>query len=97
MIVVTPQAVSDIEQAFDYYAGIDQELSRRFVDDVDAVIERIVMFPKGSPRVEGFDELRRARMRQFPYGIFYTETQEGELILVRVLHSRRHRPDVLSG
>ena len=96
-IVLTPQAVSDIEEAFAYCARIDQELSARFVNGVDAAIERIAMFPQGSPPVDGFDELRRARMRQFPYGVFYQQTQAGELLVVRLLHSRRHHPDALDG
>lgn len=96
-IVLTPQAVTDIEEAVDYYLGIDPELSARFIDDVDAVIDRVMVFPKGSPPVEGFDDLRRARMRQFPYGLFYQQTQAGDLLLVRVLHSRRHHPDALEG
>lgn len=85
-IALTPQAVSDIEEAFDYYRAIDQELSERFVEGVDAALERIVMFPQGSPPVEGFDELRRARIRQFPFDLFY-QAQTGELLVVRVLHS----------
>lgn len=96
-IALTPQAVSDIEEAVDYYTGIGQELRARFIDDVDAAITRIVMFPQGSPPVAGFEELRRARLRRFPYGLFYQQTQSGDLLLVRVLHSRRHHPDALAG
>lgn len=94
-IALTPQAVGDVEEACDYYAGIDPGLSTRFVDDVDAAIERIVMFPRGAPAVDGFDMLRRARMRRFPYGIFYQHTAAGDLLVVRVLHSRRHHPGAL--
>lgn len=35
-IVLTQHAVSDIEEACHYHAGIDQELRARFADDVDA-------------------------------------------------------------
>lgn len=94
-IALTPQAVGDVEEACDYYAGIDSRLSTRFVDDVDAAIERIVMFPRRAPAVDGFDMLRRARMRRFPYGIFYQHTAAGDLLVVRVLHSRRHHPGAL--
>lgn len=94
-ILLTAQAVSDIEEASAYYGGMDEELSARFVDDVDATIARIVMFPRGSPPVDGFDNLRRARMRQFPYGLFDEEIQSGDVLVVRVLHSRRHRHDAL--
>ncbi|WP_272914460.1 type II toxin-antitoxin system RelE/ParE family toxin [Ornithinimicrobium cavernae] len=96
-IVLTPHAVGDVEEACDHYAGIDPKLSPRFADDVDAAIERIVMFPRGAPAVDGFDKLRRARMRRFPYGIFYQQTPTGDLLVVRVLHSRRHYPDALEG
>ena len=95
-IVLTRHAVGDVEKVCDYYAGIDPELSARFADDVDAAIERIVMFPRGAPAVEGFDELRRARMRRFPYGIFYQQTPADDLLIARVLHSRRHYPDALA-
>lgn len=96
-IILTPQAVSDIEGAVDYYAGLDGELGARFVDDLDATIARIAMFPRGSSPVDGFDELRRARMRRFPYGLFYEPTQAGDLLVVRILHSRRHPPDAPNG
>lgn len=96
-VVLTPQAVSDVEQAVNYYTEVDRELSARFLDEVDAAIERIEMFPKGSPPVDGFDELRRARMRHFPFGVFYEQTEAGDLLVVRVLHSRRHHLDALEG
>ena len=96
-IVLTPQAVTDIEKAVDYYRDIDHELRACFLDDIDAAIAQIMAFPKGSPPVEGFEDLRRTRMRQFPYGFFYQQTQISELLVVRVLHSRRHHPDALEG
>lgn len=95
--VLTPHSVRDVEDATDYYTGLDAQLGGRFVDDLDAAIERIVMFPKGAPPVEGFDELRRARMRHFPYGIFYQQTPAGDLLIVRLLHARRHAPSALDG
>lgn len=94
-VVLTPQAVSDVDKACAYYADIDSSLATRFVDDMDAAIARIAMFPSGAPPVEGFDALRRARMRRFPYGIFYQQTAPGDLLLVRVLHARRHHPAAL--
>lgn len=91
-VILTRHAVADVEEAFDDYAGIDPKLGTRFVEGVDAAIERIVMFPRGAPLVDGFDELRRARMSRFPYGVFYQQTPVGDLLVVRVLRSRRHPP-----
>lgn len=94
-VALTRQAARDVEEAYDFYAGIDLELSTRFTEDVDATIERMVMFPRGAPMVEGFDGLRRVRVRRFPYGNFYQQTPGGDLLVVRVLHSRRHLPGAL--
>ncbi|MEE6282481.1 type II toxin-antitoxin system RelE/ParE family toxin [Georgenia sunbinii] len=92
----TAHAVVDLERAHDYYAQIDPELGERFLADVDAAVERLEMFPAGAPPVEGFDEMRRARMRHLPYGVFYRcSDTETELLVIRVLHSRRHHPDIL--
>lgn len=92
-IRLTRHAASDLELAHDHYAGVEPELGKRFLDEVDTAIERITMFPAGAPPVEGFDEMRRARIRRFPYGIFYRQTDAGiELLIVRVLHTRHdHR------
>ena len=49
-IVLTPQAVTDIEKAVDYYRDIDHELSARFLDDIGATIARIMAFPQGVHR-----------------------------------------------
>lgn len=94
-VILTRHAVGDVEEVYDYYADIDPELGARFVEGVDATFERMLMFPRGAPPVEGFDELRRARMSRFPYGIFYQQTRGGDLLVVRVLHSRRHQTDAL--
>ena len=94
-VVLTQHAAKDAENAYDYYAAFDPELSARLAEDVDAAVERMVMFPRGAPVVEGFDGIRRARVRRFPYGIFYQQTPAGDLLVVRVLHSRRHAPRAL--
>lgn len=95
--VLTPQAVNDIEEALNYYTEAGPELSARFLDDIDVAIARIEMFPQGSPPVEGYDGLRRARTRHFLFGLFYEQTEGGDLLVVRMLHSRRHHPDALEG
>jgi len=94
-IRLTEHAVRDIEQAREHYAVISSELGDRFVAELEATVGRLEMFPNGAPPVEGFDGIRRARMRRFPYGIFYRYTAETELQLLRVLHSQRDHPDAL--
>ncbi|MHA7127619.1 hypothetical protein ACRTEC_14710 [Janibacter indicus] len=40
--------------------------------------------------------LRRARMRQFPYGVFYRPGTD-DLVTVRVLHTRQDQGPTLPG
>ncbi|MEV4901010.1 type II toxin-antitoxin system RelE/ParE family toxin [Citricoccus sp. NPDC055426] len=94
-VILTPEAVRDLEEVTDHCADIDPDLGERFLAAVDAAVERLQLFPRGAPPVEGFDALRRARMRHFPYGLFYQPTATGDLLVVRVLHSRRDRQDAL--
>ncbi len=87
-IVLGRHAVDDLRRARDHYSAIDPALSDDFANAFDAVVERIGMFPHGAPPVDGFPAVRRARMRRFPYGVFYRDTDE-TVIVVRVLHNAR--------
>lgn len=88
-ISFTETAVDDLEQAQDRYASIEPGLADDFLDSLDRLISRLEMFPHGAPPVEGFPAMRRARMRQFPYGVFYQFSVVGDITIIRVLHSRR--------
>lgn len=94
-VILAPEAVRDLEEATDHYADSDPDLGERFITAVDAAMDRLLMFPLGAPPVEGFGPLRRARMRHFPYGVFYQPTADDDLLVVRVLHARRHQEKAL--
>lgn len=87
-VVLGEHAVDDLRRASDHYSAIDPALSDDFALAFDAVLERIRIFPRGAPPVDGIPGLRRARMRRFPYGVFYRGTDE-TVIVVRVLHNAR--------
>ena len=87
-IVLGEHAVDDLRRARDHYAAIDPALSDAFAHAFDAVVERIHVFPHGAPPVDGFPGVRRARMRRFPYGVFYRDADE-TVIVLRVLHNAR--------
>ena len=87
-VVLGEHAVDHLRRARDRYAAIDPALSGDFALGFDAVVERIRIFPHGAPPVDGLPGLRRARMRRFPYGVFYRDTDE-TMIVVRVLHNAR--------
>lgn len=87
-IVLSTHAVDDLREARDYYAAIDPSLGKALVAAFDTAVKRIRIFPHGASPVDGFPGLRRARMRRFPYGVFYRDTGE-PLVVVRVLHNAR--------
>ena len=89
---LTELAAGDLTEARDRYRSIDEDLERRFLDQLDRVMDRLVMFPNGAPPVDGFPGVRRARMRHFPYGIFY-RPDEIDVLVLRVVHTRRDAPD----
>lgn len=90
---LTELAVDDLAEAREHYRAIDEDLERRFLDHLDRVIDRLLAFPHGAPPVDGFAGVRRARMRQFPYGIF-SRLDEDDILVLRVLHARRDTADV---
>jgi plasmid stabilization system protein ParE len=85
----TTRAVEQLLETAAYYDGLADGLGEEFRLAVEAVIERISMFPDGSPPVEiGRPGTRRARVRRFPYGVFYLH-ESGAIQVLGVLHSRR--------
>lgn len=84
----TELAVADLLEAREHYREIDDQLELRFLDQVDQLVDRLLAFPNGATPVDGFPGIRRARMRQFSYGFFY-RLEAGEVVVLRVLHSRR--------
>ncbi|MCX7521753.1 type II toxin-antitoxin system RelE/ParE family toxin [Microbacterium sp. STN6] len=90
---LTGLAVSDLSEIRDHYRAIDDDIERRFLDQFDLVVERLLSFPRGAPSVEGFSGVRRARIRALPYGVFY-RLEGDDILILRVLHTRRAAPDL---
>ena len=81
-----PEAESELAEARIWYGlqrdGLDVELMQR----IDETLERISSAPRRFPCV--YRQLRRAIVRQFPFGIFYEVTND-EILVFAVFHSRR--------
>ena len=92
-VQLTGLAVSDLNEIRGYYRAIDDDIERRFLDQFDLVVERLLSFPRGAPPVNGFPDVRRARMRALPYGIFY-RLDGDDILILRVLHTRRDASDL---
>jgi toxin ParE1/3/4 len=67
-VALRPQAVADLEAARDWYGEAGAGLGDGFIEAVDEVFRRLVVFPRSAPRVDGTPGVRRAPVRRFPFG-----------------------------
>ena len=81
-----PEANSDLNQAVDYYEDCQSDLGREFLDEVEAVIKRILLHPTAWSRLSR--RTRRCLTNRFPYGIIY-QVQENHVRIIAVAHSHR--------
>jgi plasmid stabilization system protein ParE len=86
-LVVTSAAETDLASAYDWYEDQSPGLGAEFVRAVDAVFAAAQRTPASYPVVRG--RTRRALLRRFPYGVFFTATDD-EVVVLAVVHSRRH-------
>lgn len=86
-LLLRPAAVDDIRAARDHYA--DQRLDDRLAEDLDRLFALLEAFPRSAPRVEGWESVRRALLRRFPYAVFYRFTEPDRIDVLRVVDTAR--------
>lgn len=79
-------AESDIAEAATWYREQEPGLDRKFIEEVDACINRIRRGPDSYAKRRR--EYRAAMLRRFPYTVYY-RTVGTEIRIVAVLHHRR--------
>jgi len=85
-LFVRPEAWSEMADATHWYEGQEKGLGVRFLDHLDEAFERIQENPFLYQEVD--PEIRRARMRPFPYGVFYSIV-ESTIQVLGVVDDRR--------
>jgi plasmid stabilization system protein ParE len=81
-----PEAEEEFLAAIDYYEERGENLGLDFALEVYAAIGRAAEYPKAWPILEG--EVRRCLTIRFPYGVLYSEEEDGIFILA-VMHLHR--------
>lgn len=87
-LILRPEAELDITEAYEWYEERNQGLGSEFVRAVDACLSAIGRNPQAYAVVH--EEVRRALLRRFPYGIFYLV--EGESIIVLACFHAKRKP-----
>jgi plasmid stabilization system protein ParE len=84
--VVRPQAEAEVTDAVTWYEQKSQTLAARFARELRSALARIVNNPLQYQIVE--DEMRRAPVAGFPYGLLYV-TLDDEVLILSCFHGRR--------
>jgi len=85
-LFVRDEAAVDIEEAAEWYEERRSGLGGEFLRAVRAALAGIARQPPHFPAARG--EVRRARVRRFPYIIFFVPDAE-RVVVLAVLHGRR--------
>lgn len=84
-----PHAEDELVESARFYDGRVGGLGADFLDAVDATVEQILSSPERFPVVE--HEIRRCRVKRFPYCLYYRYVP-GTIRILVVMHHSRH-PD----
>ena len=85
-VLLRPEAKANLAAASKWYEERRPGLGARFLDAVDAALEKVARNPLRHPPV--YKDVRRAPTKKFPYGIFYI-FENGVVSVLRVLHQAR--------
>lgn len=79
-------ARAEVQEAFDWYERQRPGLGSRFLSAVRETLAAVEQFPLRYPKVRG--QVRRARLRGFPYSILYLAEPE-ETVVIACFQGRR--------
>ena len=85
-VIFTPAARAELIDAQDWYEAEAPGLGRRFRAEVDRAVQRMASSPRQFPVL--FKYLRRARVKKFPYALFFS-IEDDALFVVACFHSSR--------
>ncbi len=91
-VVLVRQAELEFGEAAEWYEKRADGLGVDFVGCVRDALSKIAALPSLWP--EAHNEIRRAPVRRFPYGVFYRIRQDDMIEVIGVIHDRRN-PSIL--
>ena len=84
-VVLSADATTDIDQAFEYYNSRSYGLGFEFTDTLDAYFQKISRLPTAS--AIRYDNVRVKPVDTFPYTIHFTIEEDGSIIILRVFNT----------
>ena len=86
-VIFRREAHADALEAYRWYESQERGLGAEFREELHAAINRLRKAPKSNRTL--LRETRRARLKRFPYGVFYRDYAD-VIVVVAVMHGRRH-------
>ncbi len=84
--ILHPAAVEEAEAAARWYRERSPRAAKKFVDELNHVIEKILEAPHRWPR--GSNGTRKLNLPCFPFAVVYWES-DGQIRILAVAHGRR--------
>jgi len=84
-VVLSADAINDIDEAFEYYNRRSYGLGFEFTDTLDAYFQKISRLPTASS--VRYDNVRVKPIDTFPYTIHFTIEEDGSVIILRVFNT----------
>jgi toxin ParE1/3/4 len=92
---LTPTASADVAVAVARYDGLRPALGAQFFAELERVMNQIRESTAASTLVD--PPIRRALLKEFPFGVFFVEGAAGEADVVLAVLDLRQDPDVIRG
>lgn len=86
-IVLSPQAINDIDKGFEHYNSRSYGLGFEFTDTLDAYFKKISRLPTAT--AIRYDNVRVKPIDTFPYTIHFTIEDDITVIIARVFDTRQ--------
>lgn len=81
-----PDAEAELLQHITYYEEVEPSLGQDFALETYKAVQRATSYPQAWAKFDG--EVRRCLVHRFPFGVLYSEEEEGILVLA-VMHLHR--------
>ena len=84
-VVLSPDAINDIDIAVEYYNNVSNGLGFEFTDILDKYLQKIAKLPSAS--AIRYDNVRVKPMSIFPYTIHFIIANEATVIILRIFNT----------
>lgn len=90
-IIVTPDALSNLDHAIDYYTSVTSiKVAKSFIKDFKETYKAIV---KAKYFQIYFENFRGKPMKKFPFIVFYTIEEDLKTIVIKAVFHTSQNPD----